>query len=156
MIEFRTGDMFAEIGPASVLVCPVNTVDVMGAGLALEFARRWPAIRPAYRAACRAGSLDIGLCWPWLAPDGQRVLCLATKVHWRAPSHLYYVSSGLVAFAGVYGKRTALRFVFPALGCGLGGLSADAVRAEMVRILGPLEAQCVAYNVGGVNGENGE
>jgi O-acetyl-ADP-ribose deacetylase (regulator of RNase III) len=58
MLTFRSGDLFDSTAVA--LVNPVNCVGVMGAGLALEFKRRFPAAFVDYQAACKSGSLRIG------------------------------------------------------------------------------------------------
>ena len=62
MLTYQVGDLLAS--PAQTLVNPVNTVGVMGAGLALAFAQAYPAILRPYEDACRTGALAIGR--PWL------------------------------------------------------------------------------------------
>jgi len=49
MILERTGDLFSSDCPA--LGQGVNTLGLMGAGIAVEFRRRWPAMAEAYRQA---------------------------------------------------------------------------------------------------------
>ena len=51
MIEYIEGDIFES--PAQVIVNTVNTVGVMGKGLALSFKQRYPEYK---NAPCRAAS----------------------------------------------------------------------------------------------------
>lgn len=51
MIHYVSGNIFDS--PAQTLVNPVNTVGVMGKGLALEFRRRYPNMFDEYKKQCR-------------------------------------------------------------------------------------------------------
>jgi len=50
----------------------------MGAGIAVEFARRWPAMAAAYRQACRFGQLQPGGLFVYQAAD-RLIVNLATQ-----------------------------------------------------------------------------
>ena len=50
MIEYIEGDIFES--PAQVIVNTVNTVGVMGKGLALSFKQRYPQMFEKYKMAC--------------------------------------------------------------------------------------------------------
>lgn len=129
------GGMFG-VG-AHVLVNPVNTVGVMGAGLAKTFRGMWPDMHADYQQACWRGGVRPGHphYW-WVPPDTDPsvvlIVNLPTKTHWRAPSTLPVVAAGLIALAD---RLTALppradmdTVAVPALGCGLGGLNWVDVR----------------------------
>ena len=58
MIRFKQGDIFEY--PAHALVNPVNCVGVMGAGLALQFKQRFPAMFDEYRRMCKKGVMAVG------------------------------------------------------------------------------------------------
>jgi O-acetyl-ADP-ribose deacetylase (regulator of RNase III) len=58
MIRETTGDILT--ADVEALVNPVNTVGVMGAGLALQFKRKYPDVYQEYRVACRQKALDVG------------------------------------------------------------------------------------------------
>ena len=58
MIIERSGDLFTSECPA--LGHDVNTLGSMGAGIAVEFRRRWPALYDAYRVECRSGRRQPG------------------------------------------------------------------------------------------------
>lgn len=110
------------------LVNPVNCVGVMGAGLAKQFAVRWPDMLADYRSACRNGSCQVGRVHLWRAPDGLRVAQLPTKIHWRDPSHLDYIKTGLDSLAEELQRHDIRSVAMPALGCGLGGLPWEPVK----------------------------
>lgn len=123
--------------PAQTLVNPVNTVGVMGAGLAKEFARRYPAMVRPYAAACASGDLRPGTLWLWRTPE-KWVLCFPTKQHWRNPARLELIEQGLLEFVRTYRARRIESAAFPQLGCGLGGLDWETVQPAMERHLRPL------------------
>jgi len=122
--------------PASTLVCPVNTVGVMGAGLAKQFSIVYPKLVSLYARACHRGDLQIGQLWTWHS-RAKSILCFPTKSHWRHPSRIEYIVSGLRMFRHRYRDYLHTPYIsdphiaFPCLGCGLGGLSWDIVKPEM-------------------------
>lgn len=56
MITYVKGNIFES--PAKVLVNTVNTVGVMGKGVALEFKRRYPDMFESYKKICEAKQLE--------------------------------------------------------------------------------------------------
>lgn len=142
MLTYTTGDLLTS--PAQALVNPVNTTGVMGRGLALAFAQRYPGLLPAYRTACHRGQLAIGR--PWIFRTGSVVIVnFPTKRHWRDPSRLADIEAGLRAFGPLARSARLTSVAFPALGCGLGGLPWDRVRPLMARYLGPLPLDVALY-----------
>ncbi len=123
MIMCRQGDLFA--APADIRVNPVNCVGVMGAGLALAFRRRHPAMFKAYQQACAAGEVRPGRLHIWRSPW---IINLPTKRHWRDPSRLDDVAAGLDALRDYLTPLGPVTVALPALGCGRGGLDWPRVR----------------------------
>lgn len=116
---------------AQGLVNPVNCVGVAGAGLALQFRKRWPEQVAEYSVYCRDGRLRPGVIHDALLPDGRRILSLPTKRHWRDRSNLADVATGLIGLRH-YCEETGLASVaLPPVGCGLGGLAVKDV-ADLV------------------------
>lgn len=110
--------------PSKILVNPVNTVGVMGKGLALEFRERYPAMFRFYKAACSGGGFKVGSLLSW--GNGKvNIVNFATKEHWRQPSSLEIIEAGLIEFCRLSNARhLPLGAVsFPQLGCGEGGLN---------------------------------
>lgn len=114
---------------AEVLVNTVNTVGVMGKGLALQFRRAYPEMFEVYAEACKRGEVVLGRVhvWPTGATTGPRfVVSFPTKGHWRARSDLADlgdVRTGLVDLERVVRDLEIRSIAVPALGCGFGRLA---------------------------------
>lgn len=128
MIEYLpTANIFDDPG---IIVIPVNTVGVMGAGLAKQAKERYPLAERAYRSALRTGCLKIGQVFPVYLPETY-LLLLSTKKHWRNPSELAYVKLGLMSLTRYMLRESFKRIAIPKLGCGLGGLAWTDVHEQI-------------------------
>ncbi|HXO21788.1 MAG TPA: macro domain-containing protein [Thermoanaerobaculia bacterium] len=116
-IHYLDADLFSS--PAQTLVNPVNTVGVLGAGLAKIFRSRYPAMFREYQDLCRSGRLSVGTLMLWRGPD-RWVLNLPTKTRWQLPSTLAYIEAGLRRFREDHHRLGITSVAFPALGCGCG------------------------------------
>lgn len=112
-----TADIWAS--EAEYIFVPVNTVGVMGGGLALDASQFYPKECEFYYKVCKAGAMSPGV----LAWEG-RMLFFPTKEHYRNPSKIQYIRDGLDTFMNEFNKSITLSptVAIPALGCGLGGL----------------------------------
>ncbi|HFU77379.1 macro domain-containing protein [Sulfurovum sp.] len=106
---------------AQVLVNTVNTVGVMGKGLAKEFKRLYPDMFKSYQKFCEEGTLTVGKLQVYKTPN-KWVLNFPTKANWRNPSKLEYIEQGLQKFVANYERLGVKSIAFPMLGCGNGGL----------------------------------
>ena len=122
---------------AQTVVNTVNTVGVMGKGLASAFKAKYPEMFKAYRKLCKDKRFNVGQLWLWKGSD-QWVLNFPTKKHWRNPSKLSYVEAGLEKFVAQFEERGIREIAIPRLGCGNGGLDWEDVRPLMERYLVPL------------------
>lgn len=142
MIVYVKGDMFES--PAQILVNTVNTVGVMGKGVALEFKKRYPDMFSAYKMLCEEQKLKIGSLFLWKKSE-KWVLLFPTKAHWRNPSRLEYIEQGLMKFRENWDKFGADSIAFPRLGCGNGNLNWDDVRPLMEKYLKDIPMQFYIY-----------
>ena len=108
--------------PAKVLVNTVNTVGVMGKGIAKEFKGIYPEMFTEYQQLCERGLLNAGDLWVHKTPH-KWVLNFPTKKHWRSPSKTEYLREGLEKFAQIYQDARITSISFPQLGCGNGELN---------------------------------
>ena len=123
---------------ADVLVNTVNTVGVMGKGLAKEFKRIYPDMFKVYQKFCEDGTLSVGKLQLYKTPN-KWILNFPTKANWRSPSKLAYIEEGLQKFVEHYERLGIKSIAFPMLGCGNGGLSwEDEVKPLMQQYLEPL------------------
>lgn len=142
-LTFKSGDMFAE--PVEALVNTVNCVGVMGKGVALEFKKRWPGNFKAYKKACDAQNLRPGRILTFdtgqlFANDGPRYLVnFPTKDHWRSPSKIEYIETGLDALVAEISALNIRSIAIPPLGCGNGGLDWADVKPLIISKLGSLD-----------------
>lgn len=140
MIRYTHGNLLDSQDDA--LVNPVNTVGVMGKGLALAFRQHFDLNHRLYVAACQAGELRVGKMF--VTQTGQVsgprwVVNFPTKQHWRQPSQLRWVSDGLVDLRRFIAQHQVRSIAIPALGAGLGGLAWPDVRAAIESALAELD-----------------
>lgn len=113
------GDIFSS--RCQTLVNTVNCVGIMGAGLALEFKRRYPEMYQKYRLLCNQGGLNIGTLWIFKTSE-RWVLNFPTKQHWRQRSKEDYLHAGLKTFMETYRAEAIESIAFPLLGAHHGRL----------------------------------
>ena len=117
------------------LVNTVNTVGVMGKGIALQFKRAYPDMFQGYARAAKAGELAVGKMHVWAtdAAHGPRyVINFPTKQHWKGRSKLEYIEAGLLDLQRVVRELEIDSVALPPLGCGNGGLRWEVVRPLIV------------------------
>ncbi|QKW12491.1 macro domain-containing protein [Verrucosispora sp. NA02020] len=139
MITLSRGDLLN--ADVDALVNAVNTVGVMGKGIALQFKRAYPANYAAYRAACAKNEVHLGRMFVHDAarPGPRRyVINFPTKGHWRAASKLSDVHAGLADLGRVVRERQITSIAVPALGCGHGGLAWAEVHPVIERAFAEL------------------
>jgi O-acetyl-ADP-ribose deacetylase (regulator of RNase III) len=125
---------------AQTLVNPVNTIGVMGKGLALKFKELYPEMYGGYKSVCKDRTFDIGSLHIHIVNPNRFILCLPTKKHWRRPSRIEYIEEGLKAFVSDYKFLGITSVAFPKLGCGLGGLNwEEEVQPAMDNYLNDLD-----------------
>lgn len=133
MIDHVHGNLLH--APAEALVNAVNTVGVMGKGIALQFRQRFPAMFVAYELACRAGEVRAGRMHVFdrgeSVEPARWIVNFPTKRHWREPSRLADVEAGLVDLVVTVQRLKIRSIAIPPLGCGLGGLRWDDVRLRI-------------------------
>lgn len=136
MIKYVATSLFDS--PAQTLVNTVNTVGVMGKGIAAEYKRRYPKMFKAYQSLCASGELDIGKLHLWRESD-HWILNFPTKTTWKKPSHINFIHEGLKTFAACYREMQISSIAFPPLGCGNGNLNWSDVKPVMESYLKNLE-----------------
>lgn len=127
-----------------IVVNPVNTVGVMGAGVAKACRQRWPGIMAPYEKACHDGTLKPGRIQCLRSRDGTVVVNLASKQHWREASRYDWVGVGLIRLSRYIQKRIArdagstTRVLLPLPGAGHGGLEPERILAMARSYLRPV------------------
>jgi O-acetyl-ADP-ribose deacetylase (regulator of RNase III) len=123
------------------LVNTVNTVGVMGKGIALQFKRAYPENFDTYEAACRNHEVVPGRVFVYRTGQMSRphfILNFPTKTHWRAKSKIADIESGLRDLRRIILELEISSIAVPPLGCGNGGLSWLDVRPLIHQQLGDM------------------
>jgi O-acetyl-ADP-ribose deacetylase (regulator of RNase III) len=140
MMRFIQGNLLD--ADVEAVVNTVNTVGVMGKGIALMFKERFPENYQAYAAACRSGQVRLGEMFVTSGVElqGPRwIVNFPTKDHWRHRARLEWVRDGLVALKAVILEKHIRSIAIPPLGCGNGGLDWQLVRPMIASELAELE-----------------
>lgn len=139
MIREESGNLLT--ADVEALVNAVNTVGVMGKGIALQFKQTYPEMFREYARAARDGEVQIGTMHVWAtgATSGLRfIINFPTKRHWRSASRLDDVAAGLPALVEAIERNDIRSVAIPALGCGHGGLDWADVEPLIRQALQPL------------------
>ena len=147
MIHYAQGDIFDT--PADIRVNTVNTVGVMGAGVALAFKTRYPEMFKEYVKVCKKKQIYPGKPHIWVSDDlidkSITIINLPTKVDWRNPSTLEYVEKGLKWLRGYLLEKGNVTVTLPALGCGHGGLEWETVKRLIEHYLIDSQAEILVF-----------
>jgi hypothetical protein len=108
--------------------CVVNKYGeaVMGAGLAQDAVRKFPAIKKKLGRCIREG--EVLSYFP-----EYNIIALATKRHWKDPSILEMIENGCVNLQSI--TPPEWNVFLPRLGCGNGRLRWEIVRPSMNQLL---------------------
>ena len=120
------------------IVNTVNCVGVMGAGLALAFKKKYPAMFEEYREKCARKEVQLGRPYCYYFPSGKQIVNFPTKGHWRDESRLNTVEEGLQYFVKNFQQWGVTSVAMPSLGCGCGKLNVEEVLPLMLKYLRPI------------------
>jgi O-acetyl-ADP-ribose deacetylase (regulator of RNase III) len=160
-LSLAGGDMF--FSNMQTLTVSVNTVGIMGKGLASRTKYQFPDVYVIYQDACRQKTLRMGKPFLYkreasfdeeladepssvLTPNGVKwFLLFATKRHWRNDSDLAGIEEGLRWVVANYEAEGIKSIALPALGCGLGNLDWRDVGPVMCSQLAQLTIPVTIY-----------
>lgn len=146
MIKFTKGNLLeAEV---EALVNTVNTVGVMGKGIALMFKDRFQENFRLYSKACKDNKVQTGTMFITEVNelDGPKyIVNFPTKEHWRSPSQLIWITDGLKDLRKFIIEKNIKSIAIPPLGAGNGGLDWPSVRDEIEHALSDLDVYILVY-----------
>ncbi|MGU3494155.1 macro domain-containing protein [Xanthobacteraceae bacterium A53D] len=140
MISFTHGNLLES--NAQAVVNTVNTVGVMGKGIALMFKELFPENFKLYEDACKRKEVRLGKMFVTerMSMYGPKwIINFPTKAHWRFPSQLGWIADGLDDLKREITAKGIRSVALPPLGAGNGGLNWSDVKALVIEKLGPLE-----------------
>lgn len=140
MLELVEGNLLE--AQADALVNTVNTEGVMGKGVALQFAKKYPDMLAAYKQACATGEVAPGRMHIFERGEmfqPRYIINFPTKRHWRSPSRMEDIEAGLRALVQDIRRLQIHSIALPPLGCGNGGLDWNEVFPRIQAALAPLK-----------------
>lgn len=146
MITFTQGNLLE--ARAEALVNTVNTVGVMGKGIALMFKERFAENFRRYAAACKAKEIRTGKMFVTEVNelDGPRwIVNFPTKQHWRGDSRMEWITDGLQDLRRFLIESKVKSVAVPPLGAGNGGLDWNDVRPQIEAALADLETEVLVF-----------
>lgn len=144
-VKYIHGNIFNT--KCQTVVNTVNCVGVMGKGIAQVYKLRYPLMFEEYKEHCKNKLIKPGVLWlfnkqknaPW-------ILNFPTKFHWKYPSKIEWIESGLKKFVETYEKKGVTSIAFPLLGTHNGGLDTLIVRSLMDKYLGKCSIDIEIYD----------
>jgi O-acetyl-ADP-ribose deacetylase (regulator of RNase III)/uncharacterized protein YwgA len=152
MIQFIEGNLLDS--EAEALVNTVNTVGVMGKGIALQFKNQYPNNYKQYEKACKVNEVQVGKLF--ITEDssllnGRKIIInFPTKTDWRKPSEYSYIESGIKELARKIKELGIKSVAIPPLGAGNGGLDWNVVKAIIEKNLVDLNCDIQIYEPNGI------
>ena len=140
MIHYTSGNLLE--ANVDALVNTVNTVGVMGKGIALMFKERFPKNMTEYAKACKAKQVATGQVFVTQTDElmGPKwIVNFPTKQHWRSKSKMEWVVDGLVDLKRFIIENNVQSIALPPLGAGNGGLNWTDVKPQIETALSDLK-----------------
>lgn len=146
MITYKEGNILD--ASAEALVNTVNTVGVMGKGIALQFKKQYPDNFKAYSEAVKRNEITTGKVQvvPINGMNGVKfIINFPTKAHWRYPSKIKWIKDGLVDLSSQIKRYNIRSIALPPLGCGNGGLDWASVKPIIEEELSKIDVDVLIF-----------
>ncbi len=147
MITYKKGDILES--DAQALINTVNTVGVMGKGIALQFKKAYPHNYKEYKDACKNSTIGVGKLLVVqdanITSGSKFIINFPTKKDWRKPSEYSYIEDGLIDLISVIERYNITSVAIPPLGAGNGGLQWGRVKQMIEEKLNGLNINIVVY-----------
>jgi O-acetyl-ADP-ribose deacetylase (regulator of RNase III)/uncharacterized protein YwgA len=147
MIHYKVGNLLES--DAEALVNTVNTVGVMGKGIALQFKNTFPNNFRVYQKICKNKELQVGKLLiteeESLLLGKKIIINFPTKTNWRLPSEYSYIEDGLIDLIQQIEERKIKSIAIPPLGSGNGGLDWNQVKNILEKHLSNINCDIYIY-----------
>ena len=147
MIKYITGNILDS--KADALINTVNTVGVMGKGIALQFKNAYQNNYKAYIEACKRNEVVVGKLFVVkdsnLNSGEKYIINFPTKKDWRKPSEYSFIDAGLDDLIHIVKEYKIQSIAIPPLGAGNGGLEWEKVKKIIEQKLSNLEIEIIVY-----------
>ena len=147
MIKYITGNILES--SADALINTVNTVGVMGKGIALQFKKAYHNNYKAYVQACKKNEIGIGkllIVKDSNLDSGEKyIINFPTKKDWRKPSEYEFIEAGLEDLIRIIKDYNIKSIAIPPLGAGNGGLEWEKVKKIIENKLSNIEIDIFVF-----------
>ena len=144
-IKHISGNIFNS--KCQTIVNTINCVGVMGKGIAQVYKLRYPNMFQEYKFHCKNRLIKTGSLWLYTKQiNSPWILNFPTKQHWKYPSKIEWIESGLKKFVETYEVKKITSVAFPLLGTHNGGLETKLVKELMVKHLGKCSIEIEIYD----------
>ena len=147
MIKYITGNILES--KADALINTVNTVGVMGKGIALQFKKAYHNNYKAYVQACKKNEIEIGKLLivkdSNLSSGEKYIINFPTKKDWRKPSEYGFIEAGLEDLIRIIKDYNIKSIAIPPLGAGNGGLEWEKVKKMIENKLSNIEIDIFVF-----------
>lgn len=132
-IEFVTGDLFVNRVKAESLAHGCNCAGSMGAGVAVGFKERYPAMYEEFRRRCKSKpqTFNLGDVFFWRGTGQPAVFNLGTQPRPGRGATYPVVEAALKALRSAADVEGIRSVAMPRIAAGYGGLSWKKVRAQI-------------------------
>jgi O-acetyl-ADP-ribose deacetylase (regulator of RNase III)/uncharacterized protein YwgA len=133
---------------AEALVNTINTVGVMGKGIALQFKEHFPLNYELYAIACKKGEVQTGKMFVTATNSMMNpkwIINFPTKKHWMHKSSYGYIEAGLEDLLVQIRNLNIRSIAIPPLGAGQGGLNWEKVKRLIEDKIKSAEVEVTIY-----------
>jgi O-acetyl-ADP-ribose deacetylase (regulator of RNase III) len=148
-IQLVCGDLFTNRFKAQALAHGCNCQGSMGAGIAVGFRERYPAMFAEYRRRCKAKprEFNLGDAFLWKADNQPWVFNLGTQErYWRARASYEAIEQALKKMREEADHENISRIALPRIGAGHGGLSWRKVLAVIEKVFADWPGTLYVYD----------
>jgi O-acetyl-ADP-ribose deacetylase (regulator of RNase III) len=147
-IQYVRGDLFANRYQAEAFAHGCNCQGSMGAGIAVGFRQRYPAMYEEYQRRCKAEPrlFNLGDVFLWQEDGKPAVFNLGTQEgYWRARASYEAIEAALKRARALADENSIGSIAMPRIGAGYGGLSWKRVRAVIEQVFGDWPGTLIVY-----------
>ncbi|HEY7020859.1 MAG TPA: macro domain-containing protein [Ktedonobacterales bacterium] len=147
-ISYGSGDLFTNTYSVQAFAHGCNCTGAMGAGIAIGFRERYPAMYEEYRRRCKATPREFnpGEVFLWKDADQPWVFNLATQEdYWRSRATYAAVETALATMRTLADAESVRSIAMPRIGVGYGGLSWRRVREIVERVFASWDGALYVY-----------
>jgi O-acetyl-ADP-ribose deacetylase (regulator of RNase III) len=148
-MKIVNGDIIAlaKDGHFDFIVHGCNCFHQMGAGLALQVSSQFPHVFAADKATECGDITKLGTYSGALVNIEHPFIVVNAYTQYQPGPNAEYaaIATFLRNFRAQYGKFKDIRIAFPEIGCGIGGLNIEPVKALIEDILGDMDVTLVIY-----------